>query len=565
MLPYMASLWIGIALTGQAPAEGSWLKSVPADVPVAIRARALDDVRGQLLTMLKTMSPAAAQAADGPTAQALEAIEPVVGRVASKNPFLVLMRLPDPAQPGVPAWGAIIKSDDYKATIAQLAMAGGESKTLGGYDSFAANAGQTWYATKGDGWAAFGPDEAMIKSIRKPEKSLASTLAPEVQAKFLAGDLSIYVSLSDVWEQYGQTIEQVAPAILAQMEQNPNAGGPQGIKSAKLVLDGLTAALKQGKDLVLTFDFESSGLSLAGLATVKDDAPAAKASAEAKPNSTELLASLPNNMMFYVAASDTTKLRNQAMQTLAGTSILSKNSPRLEEAVAARTRALGGGLVSGMSLSPMEVVTLVQAQDPVAAIKATLDAAEARKELKQEKNTIERNALTYGGFELNRIKTTIDRKELEKAVEATGREPAKAAIYDKIMPGNTATAYVGTDGKLFLEMIARSDDESKARIDTIKNGSNNLGSVPSWKTVRAKLPREATALVFVNAQALIRQMIEFARASNGANAPEVELPKSPALVGFGLVASPRRYDFQLVVPSEIGPVVEAALGMAQGR
>jgi hypothetical protein len=41
--------------------------------------------------------------------------------------------------------------------------------------------------------------------------------------------------------------------------------------------------------------------------------------------------------------------------------------------------------------------------------------------------------------------------------------------------------------------------------------------------------------------------------------PPAALPKAPALMGFALVSSPKGYDFQLIVPSNVGPVFEKGL------
>lgn len=40
----------------------------------------------------------------------------------------------------------------------------------------------------------------------------------------------------------------------------------------------------------------------------------------------------------------------------------------------------------------------------------------------------------------------------------------------------------------------------------------------------------------------------------------------PALLGFALIASPRGYDFRLIVPSDVGPVFEKDLApLGQGQ
>jgi hypothetical protein len=66
-------------------------------------------------------------------------------------------------------------------------------------------------------------------------------------------------------------------------------------------------------------------------------------------------------------------------------------------------------------------------------------------------------------------------------------------------------------------------------------------------------------------QEAIREMQGFSAAVNGVNAARLELPKAPVLVGVSLVGSPTGFDLQVTVPNEIGPVVEGAMGIGQGK
>ena len=87
MLAYLVGVWMAAAV-GQAPAEASWLDSVPADIPVVVRCRALEDVKGDLLAMLKAMSPTAAEAVREDIDPAVKEFEEDVREGGRQEPVL---------------------------------------------------------------------------------------------------------------------------------------------------------------------------------------------------------------------------------------------------------------------------------------------------------------------------------------------------------------------------------------------------------------------------------------------------------------------------------------------
>src|SRR5262249_53157654 len=162
------------------------------------------------------------------------------------------------------------------------------------------------------------------------------------------------------------------------------------------------------------------------------------------------------------------------------------------------------------------------------------------------------SALGHGGFQLNKVKIEIDPK---KIAEARPDVPNAAEIFKKVAPGQAITSYIGTDGKLFFEASASSDDQVKAQIDAIKDGSHSLGRPASWKALRAKLPEQATVLVLLSAQETVKMIFASIGAmTNNAGLKPPDLPEAAALMGFGLITSPKGYDFRLIIPSDVGPV-----------
>lgn len=140
------------------------------------------------------------------------------------------------------------------------------------------------------------------------------------------------------------------------------------------------------------------------------------------------------------------------------------------------------------------------------------------------KSTIEPNALSHGGFQLARVKIDIDP---QKVAEARPDVPGAAEIVKKVV-GKTITAYTGTDGKLFFDASASSDEQAKAMIDAIKDGSHSLGRLASWKALRARLPERATVLVLLSAQETVKMIFASIGAmSNNADLKPPDMPECP--------------------------------------
>jgi hypothetical protein len=538
-----------VVVVGQASPDLGGLTMVPGDVPVVVRLRSLDGIKSDFFAMLEAMSPAVAGGAREGIDQGLMAFEGYVGPEArkSKDSLYFMLSLPDPEQPAPPTWGMVVKADDVQALIKNLAQEGEKPKKLEGYDSFNAKDGQPWYVAARDGWVAFGTDQKMIKAAGKPGAGLSGTITPELMAKLSGGDVSLYVNLAEVQKRYGKAIMQIKPAILQQLQQDGNPQGPQ----AAQMIDGFAEALKSGAALVLSLDFDASGFALSGLATVKAGTPAAKALAQARVGASELLSKLPNDRVVYFS------LHTDSLGT--------DSSPEIKKAVAARLKALDDRFVMGIALTPMSMIGIADPADPSAVVKATLDAAKARQASGVEQSTIQPDALEYRGFRLGKTSIKFDMQKAMK--QARPDVPNLEAFARSMIPSNSLTTYTGTDGKLFLELSARSDSDAKAQIDLLKDSANSLGNLATWKSLQEKLPGRSTVLAVVNAQELVRMIYSLENSMNQGNAkPPTDLPKTPALMGLAVVVSPSGYDFKLVIPSPVGPVFEKGLApLAAGQ
>ncbi len=182
------------ATLGQAPASDGWLDAVPAEADVVIRVRGVRAIRDDLIAMLKAANPTMAELAAPGLDQAIDQFKAMAGDHGVNDPFLGLIRAVKPEDPNAPPFAIVVKSTAYLGVLASAS--GGKEPTLkheeGEFDSFAGQNGQTWYAAKGPGTVAFGPDKTLIAAFAKPgSKSLGKTISPGLQKELFSGDVGL--------------------------------------------------------------------------------------------------------------------------------------------------------------------------------------------------------------------------------------------------------------------------------------------------------------------------------------------------------------------------------------
>jgi hypothetical protein len=555
------SLFCLLFLAGDPAAHDiSWLKLVPRDVPIVIRLRAIDDVQDDLFGMLDAMSPNLAAVTKSSLEPELKTLVKALGPTARKTPLFLMYRLPNPDEGDYPGGAMILKSKDYKALLKGFNDgAGVKPERLDGYDSFTTEDDKTWYALEGQGWVAMGTDEEMIQSLRKPEAVLDRKLTPELKAKFAEGDISLYLNLAEVDSTYGPLIQQFKPLIVQQLKQNRDPRSAQFIQ----LVDTATEALHSGDGFVLNADFDASGFTLGGLIALKSDSEGAKYLAQAKTRSLDLVSKLPDDLSFYVVESLSRDSEAGAVQHDPATNEEQQSPPELRQAIAARQRSIAGKSVMGMTFIPMRTVMLVNSEKPAAIVEASIAASRVRQKLKQEVITIAPNVVNHRGFQLNKLTTQISPEQLANA--AAGRLPSNVAdptaLFQRMIKNDSIMSFTGADDKLFIETTGYTEEEIKAQLDMIKDGTRNLSNVDDWKFLKARLPQQVSLLVILNSQETVKMALAATTALKGV--PELKLPAGlptmPALTGFSLIASKSGYDFKLIIPKDVIAVFEKGI------
>lgn len=567
MVSCLASLWLAAAL-GQAPDQSAWLKAIPADVAVVARVKALETVRDDILKMLDAMSSNAVALARPQLEQGLAMMEAQSGKHSVQHPFYVLLSLPKDGP--IPGWAVLVESENYEAVVKSVSKKDDfKSAPKDGLDTFDGSDGQTWYAAKGKGFVAFGPDQTILKAVANPKATLDEKIAGDVKKEFLAGDLGVYVNVAALQGQYGDQIDQAKQTFLGLLD---NAGGQMDAKTVgmmKTLYAGMFDSVKDGDALAFSVDFTPSAFSLSGSATVKADSKAAKGLATAKSGPAEGFGKLPADGFMYSYMNPSPE-SFKAIAKL-GTAYVSgggKSTAEMEKGQAMLAEAGGLEVYQAMAsgsggMTGMAALAYSTPKDPAKAVEATTMTNTALKgaEGMFKDVVVTPKVATYKGFVLNELKATYD---LEKMTPPNA--PGGPDAIRKLMGGDTMTVWYGTDGKSMLSVSGKDLDEAKAKIDAFLTGDNSLSKIPPYDSLRRMLPANISGAILVNAQGLVKVVSETAGAMSGkALSIPADMPKETALFGGSFTASTKGYQFTFVVPSNVGPVIEKGLiPMLQG-
>ena len=551
-----------VAALGQAPDATGWLDAVPVEADVVVRVRGISPVRDDLVAMIKAMSPALGDQAAPHLDQAVEHFRTAFGEAAATQPFLMLLRVVKPDNPAQPPFAIVVKSAHYEAVL--KALSGGKEPALkheeGGIDSFDGPQGAAWYAAKGAGTVAFGPDKPLVTKFARPgDTALAKSLPATVQKRFLGGDFGLYVNLKALTARFDNEIDQAKQGFFGALDQaGQKMGSPAMMEMAKTMYGGLFDSIKEADALAFGLDFSAEGLGVDGELTVKSDSATAKRIAGAKAGDASAIAKLPADAAYFVYMNLDAKTF-EAFQKM-GMGMMSaggKPTPELEAALA-RQRGVGRvEAVTAMTIgNGMRTFNLMTVSDPKALLACTEAMMKALKGSDSPLNlykdvTTTPNAETYAGFTFSRVEMTLDPDKLAKMAAGNPAGGNLKAMFG----GDKITSWYGVSDTQMLQVIAPNWEDAKAKIDAYFKGGDTLGASPAFQSIRAKLAAQTNMLFLMSAQGLLRQIA----AQFSAKLPD-DLPKEPALIGASLTTDPATgFEFHLVVPSAVGPVFEKGL------
>ena len=559
---------------GQVPADDAKeLDAIPPGADVVIRTRGLEQGRGDLVAMLRAMSPALAAGAEPPIefmmAQFRKEFETALDR-----PATVFLRAVAGDQPAAgPPFLVVLRDPDYEAFVKRLAAKPDIAikHEPGGFDSFVNEGGQTWFAAKGGeaGTVAFGQDRTLMAAYLKPiGGSGAKRISPAQRGKLVGGDIGVWVDLAALASRYAGPIEQGRAAMMAGLDQagQQPASSPAMMEMVKSMYGGMFDSFKFADSLAFHLDFSAEGLAVAGELTVKPDNDLARSIAAAKSSDAAGLAKIPAGAAYYMAmdldGKDYDRLQNLGLKMMAPSA---KPSPE-QDAAGAKLRSLGRVETLGSSTmdNGMKMFNVVNLSDPKALLASTESMAKAFHGGEGALSFVKESTFTpdagrHRGFAFVRSDVTLD---LDKLAQAQAGAPGGAANVAAMYGSGRTTTWTGVDDRRMIQVIEPDWAKVKALVDAYLDGTNPVGSSAGFRATRAKLADRANGLMLMDVRGLVRQVAaQFAAFGRGIEAkPAGEVAADPVFVGASLTLSaPGSAEFRLVVPGAVGPVVEKDL------
>ena len=426
---------------------------------------------------------------------------------------------------------------------------------------------EPFYLVPLSGYVAASTDKETARQLAKGEiGGIGRQLSRETAAAFLDADLSLYVNVREVNARYGtqlKTYKSLADLFL-------RGDAVQGVNKAqmeqlKAVLDATFKVVEDGTAAVVAVQFRPDGLAVKGVAQFGEKSGTNGTLKGHKLASLQQLGTLPVGQVSYFA-SVLAQGATQSTNPLAGEFTVSDNDEGARKAITGLLREMGAydrgvTLTAGKVFSPegMEVIESKDAARIVAGrvrvVQAlTKDGSFAHVPLK-EKPAVQENAEKLGGFAFHAIKLKFDFEKAVADLDDGVKEAARNSL-KKVLGGDELGLWLGTDGKLVLQIVARDWSAAKALAQAYLDGQS-LEKSDAYQLTRKQLPADATMLIVLDAAQTVYSLFGMARDSTGAiPGLPLTLPEDgkqptgkPAYVGMALVLKPEHGFFEVFVPA----------------
>ncbi len=548
---------------------------VPAKAMLVVQVRGVERTRDRLTKLFKAADPAAAEAVvkdfdrllaaelPGRDLKALPADAPVYLAVTSFD----TLTSPDEAEVAV-----LFPATDYKA-FQQKLLTAEERKEF--------KKGRTVDRVEKDGTTTFFVDltaKGYVAVTRHADTAdlyagkfvplAAKDMGEAVAEAFLAADLSVYVNLDRVNDEYGDKIKQFRGLFQLLLQQGGGMGFPgldkKQMELVKSLYDGLFQGVEDGKGLAVGVEFRPEGLAVRAEAAFAPDSPTTKALGGEKPGKVELLGELPAGKTSYTAGRVGAKL-SAAMAKLGqeyvpdegdekAAAVVEKYADLLAAASGNGFASAGSGPAASLEvLSPTDADALVAAN--LAAVKALAAGGSFHGVVLKEKPAVKEAAQKHAGFTLHEARFALDYDAtVEKIEDKNLRETTRASM--KRLVGEKPAVWFGTDGKRYVKVAAADWDGAKKLLDDLTSGKSTLGATASFKATRSQLPAEASAIGLFDLAEALASLSEQLGDVTGTipGLPIGPLPKlkkpdgPPVYLGAAITVTPGALRFDTFVP-----------------
>ena len=167
------------------------------------------------------------------------------------------------------------------------------------------------------------------------------------------------------------------------------------------------------------------------------------------------------------------------------------------------------------------------------------------------------DAESYKGYKFSKCEVVLDVEKFASLQPAGGG----AAMFNSLYGGDRLTTWYGVNDSQLVSATGKTWEQAKAQLDAVLEGDKKLSTTPGFKAVRPRLSNNASLLMMMSMQGLAKQFAtQFGAMANNFNIKvPADMPAEPAFVGLSVSAAAGGYELDLVIPSEVGPVVEKGI------
>jgi hypothetical protein len=482
-------------------ADDSPLAQVPAKAPFVSYIRGFGRTQDRVMAMVKNAAPDFAPMVQPALENALK--KELGGREVKGIPkdgaiFFAMMALPEVGSDEKPAAAAIVRVENYDEFRDGI-LKEEERKSLKkeeGIESAKSDDKDIYFVRSGD-YAIVTNNKDTASFFTKKHEGLDKKLAPDLAKRLLDSDVALLVDMAAVNKKYGEQIQGVRQMVVPMFMQGAGEKmDKHAMETLQSCIEGVFQFLADSKSFLVAVDFRPEGLALHTGVRVGGDTPSNEYLKDAKPSALDEIGKLSQGQLAYCGVQFTGQFA-QLYAKLMGAG---------GEAASAAAKDIAEAKPDLMCMDvniPPQGLQVWHYQDPAKAVEGTLKVLESLESGGKYQNAaikgkpeIKRDAENHRGFKLSSVRLTLDFDKMMEQAPGGAAKPMMEVM--KKMVGETVSSWVGTDGKIFVNVSASSWPKAQQLLDEYLDGKSTVGSVKAFTEARGQLPAETTALELID-------------------------------------------------------------------
>jgi hypothetical protein len=541
-----------------APAQKSPLAQLPASAPIVVHVRGVEGARDRLIDLMKKalpdLVPMVQPKLDEWLKEGFDGGRKIRGLAKDGPLFLVFTEMPKDNQN--PQRVALLlkttKYEEFRDNILKEEERKNLSKDGKGIEHTSIG-DEPIYMFDLSGWAVVTPSKEVAELFtQRPRVSLDTRIGKPLADKLLAADLGAYLALDIFNKEYAEQLKEARENVARQIKEAADRGELQGAAGMgpliEKAIDTFFQAIEDSQGIVATLELRKGGLALHAQTELREGSPTARMLKSSQASSFEQLGQLPAGRQSYTAFQSSPALARALGGLLLGVLAdpASKDSKPIRDAVDRLIKAGPTQIMEASGIPPegLQVWTFENAAEAVDAhlklVESLPGGSTFQSGIVKKSPTVKKNAEKAGDMAMHRVEVSWD---LEKLAEKSsgGKElsdEAKKQVMEGLrqLRGDRLTYWVGTDGKVVYQAVAKSWDRAEVLLQQYKKGGKAVGDDVPFQNIRKELPRRCSYLSVVDIVKYLIPLYQIAKPSLAALPipfpPTYPIPPKEGAVGY---------------------------------